>query len=54
LNRRLFEEFVAELFHEFGYEVELTKRTRDGGRDVIAIREAEAAVLGKPGQSHYS
>jgi hypothetical protein len=44
LDRRLFEEFVAEIFHGFGYEVELTKRTRDGGRDVIAIRDAETAV----------
>jgi hypothetical protein len=44
MDRRLFEEFVAELFHGFGYEVELTKRTRDGGRDVIAIKDAEAAV----------
>jgi hypothetical protein len=44
LDRRLFEELVAEIFHGFGYEVELTKRTRDGGRDVIAIKDAEAAV----------
>ena len=32
---------VAELFNGFGYEVELTKRTRDGGKDVIAIRRKE-------------
>ncbi|MCI0565146.1 MAG: restriction endonuclease [Nitrososphaera sp.] len=37
LNRRLFEELVAELFDGFGYSVELTAQTRDGGRDVIAI-----------------
>lgn len=43
-NRRLFEELVAELFSGFGYEVELTKRTRDGGRDVIAVRHREALV----------
>jgi hypothetical protein len=37
VDRRRFEEIVAELFHGFGYEVELTAKTRDGGRDVIAI-----------------
>ena len=39
IDRRLFEELIAELFHGFGYEVELTKRTRDGGKDVIAINK---------------
>jgi HJR/Mrr/RecB family endonuclease len=43
-DRRMFEELVAELFDGFGYEVELTKRTRDGGRDVIAIRHREVEV----------
>ncbi len=28
---------MAELFDGFGYSVELTARTRDGGRDIIAI-----------------
>ncbi|QQN28589.1 restriction endonuclease [Pseudomonas syringae group genomosp. 3] len=37
MDRRLFEEFVAELFKGFGYEVELTKQTRDGGFDLIAV-----------------
>jgi hypothetical protein len=37
VTHRQLEEIVAELLHKFGYEVELTKRTRDGGRDVIAI-----------------
>lgn len=41
INRRVFEELVAELFSGFGYEVELTKRTRDGGKDIIAIRRRE-------------
>ena len=44
MDRRLFEEFVAELFNGFGYEVELTKRTRDGGRDVVAVRHREVDV----------
>ena len=37
IERRLFEEVVAELFHGFGYSIELTARTRDGGRDIIAL-----------------
>jgi len=37
LDRRLFEEIVAELFDGFGYETELTAKTRDGGRDIIAV-----------------
>ena len=41
---RVFEELIAMLFKRFGYEVELTKRTRDGGRDVIAVRHAEVKV----------
>jgi restriction system protein len=45
IDRRKFEELVAELFNGFGYEVELTKRTRDGGKDIVAIkRNAEADV----------
>jgi len=41
IDRRLFEEIVAEIFSGLGYEVELTQRTRDGGKDIIAIRKAE-------------
>lgn len=44
MNRRLFEKLVAELFHGFGYEVELTKQTRDGGKDIIAIKQDEIKV----------
>jgi HJR/Mrr/RecB family endonuclease len=44
LDHRRFEELVAELFHGFGYEVELTQRTRDGGKDIIAIRQQEVDV----------
>jgi Restriction endonuclease len=35
---RVFEEVVAEIFRKFEYEIELTKRTRDGGKDIIALR----------------
>ena len=38
---RQFEELIGDLFRGFGYEVELTARTRDGGCDVIAVRKAE-------------
>ena len=41
---RRFEELVAELFRGFGYTVELTKQTRDGGKDIIAIKRAEVQV----------
>jgi len=44
IDRRKFEELVAELFDGFGFEVELTKRTRDGGRDVIAIKHKDIAL----------
>jgi len=38
LNPRRFEEFIAHIFSNNGFSVELTKSTRDGGRDIIAIR----------------
>lgn len=38
IDRRRFEELVAEIFKGFGYAVELTKQTRDGGKDIIAIK----------------
>ncbi|MFN3624522.1 MAG: restriction endonuclease [Hyphomicrobium sp.] len=41
IDRRKFEEVVAEIFDGFGYEVELTKQTRDGGKDIIAIKRRE-------------
>lgn len=41
IDRRHFEDVIAQLFHGFGYEVELTKRTRDGGKDIIAIARHE-------------
>lgn len=44
INRRLFEVLVAEIFDAFGFDVELTKRTRDGGRDIVAIKNKEIAI----------
>lgn len=37
ITSREFEEIIAEIFRSHGFEVELTKRTRDGGKDIIAI-----------------
>jgi HJR/Mrr/RecB family endonuclease len=39
ISPRKFEEIIAELFIDRGFEVELTKSTRDGGRDIIAIHK---------------
>jgi DNA-binding CsgD family transcriptional regulator len=44
MDRRKFEELIAGLFDVFGYQVELTKRTRDGGVDIIAVKDAEVKV----------
>lgn len=44
IDRRKFEELIAELWVGFGYEVELTQRTRDGGKDIIAIKRQEVDV----------
>jgi HJR/Mrr/RecB family endonuclease len=38
LSPREFEELIADIFYGFGYVVELTAPTRDGGKDVVAIR----------------
>jgi len=39
IHPRKFEEIIADIFSKRGYEVELTKATRDGGRDVVAVHE---------------
>jgi len=44
LDPRQFEEFIAEIWHRFGYQVELTKRTRDGGFDVAAVGGSRATT----------
>ena len=43
-DHRIFEELVAEIFKEFGYEVELTKKTRDGGKDIIALKKVDGKI----------
>lgn len=36
LTPRKFEELIASIMIDFGFDVELTKATRDGGKDIIA------------------
>jgi hypothetical protein len=38
IDPRQFEELIAHIFSLHGFKVELTKQTRDGGRDIIAVR----------------
>lgn len=44
ISTREFEEIIAEIFKSQGYEVTLTKRTRDGGKDIIAIHRNELGL----------
>ncbi len=41
ITPRAFEELMAEVFDSFGYEVELTAPSRDGGVDLIAVRQLQ-------------
>jgi len=46
LEPRKFEELIASILEDMGFNVELTKATRDGGRDIIAsIRNAVTNFL---------
>lgn len=47
LKPREFEEVIAEIFKSNGYEVELTKQTRDGGKDIIAIETSSLGIKNK-------
>lgn len=38
MDWRLFEEMLADILKHFGYSIELTRPTKDGGIDVIAIK----------------
>jgi HJR/Mrr/RecB family endonuclease len=40
LSPREFEQFLKEIFTRLGFEVELTKATRDGGADLLCMRSA--------------
>jgi len=47
ISPREFEELIAEIFRKKGFEVELTKRTRDGGKDIIAISTDQLGIKNK-------
>lgn len=38
MEPRRFEELIAEMFRSHGWVVELTARTRDGGHDIVAVK----------------
>src|SRR5690606_31300850 len=41
LDWRIFELMLADILRKFGYTVELTQPTKDGGIDIIAIKNEE-------------
>ena len=45
LAPRQFEELIAELFKDKGYDVEVTPRTRDGGLDIRAIQRSDIGTF---------
>ncbi|MCL2443215.1 MAG: restriction endonuclease [Treponema sp.] len=46
LSSRKFEELIASLLEDMGLDIEITKATRDGGRDIIAqIKNALTSFL---------
>ncbi len=55
LDPRKFEELIASIMEDFGFDVELTKATRDGGRDIIAnIKNAVTDFLAYVECKRYS
>lgn len=44
LKPRQFEELISEILKSFGWQVDLTKETRDGGYDIFAISKDAAGV----------
>jgi hypothetical protein len=44
IHWRRFEELIAELLHSFGWEVELTRPSKDGGYDMLGIYRDESGV----------
>jgi len=45
LSSREYEELVAELLSDMGYDVELTPATRDGGKDILAYFNTECGTF---------
>ncbi len=44
LKPRQFEELICEILHNFGWEVELTQATRDGGYDIFGMSKDISGV----------
>lgn len=47
LSSRQFEEVVAEVFRAKGFVVDLTMRTRDGGKDIVAVHTDGLGIQSK-------
>lgn len=47
ITSREFEMLIAEIFEKQGFQVELTQRTRDGGKDIIAISRDNLGIKTK-------
>jgi restriction system protein len=47
ISPREFEEIIAHIFSMHGFTVDLTKRTRDGGKDIIAFNTDRMGVTSK-------
>lgn len=45
LNSREFERFLAKIFESFGFEVQITAQTRDGGADLICLLDKKGVLL---------
>jgi restriction system protein len=45
LSSRKYEELVAELLSDIGYDVELTPATRDGGKDILAYFKTDCGTF---------
>jgi restriction system protein len=45
IEPRTMEELVADIFKSFDYEVELTARTRDGGKDIVCLSRRHGIPL---------
>jgi restriction system protein len=54
ITPRQYEELVAELMHDMGYEVTLTPATRDGGKDILAFDENRMWRFPDAGRSQAS
>lgn len=45
LTSREFEKMIAKLFSKMGYSVDLTKQTRDGGKDIYIAKKTEIGAF---------